>query len=220
MFRTFINFFYQNLSTELNFGKSFFLGFMISVSGSMVIGALHLIAIQISVEKGWQSAVLFSCGCALVESIFVRYIVGFTQWIEKKKSGNLILEWTMLILFSILTIAIFYGALNLNNNAPVLLIPPILIPPFILGMGIRFFYPSMIPFWLAWNTALVTRKIKFRMWGFVCGAGLATVMAHSAYIFAGTMFVDSLKEKSQEMLILIGVIFLITTIIQVKRMVR
>ena len=75
MFRTFINFFYQNLSTELNFGKSFFLGFMISVSGSMVIGALHLIAIQISVEKGWQSAVLFSCGCALVESIFVRYIV-------------------------------------------------------------------------------------------------------------------------------------------------
>ncbi|MDB4442970.1 hypothetical protein OAU10_01205 [Saprospiraceae bacterium] len=193
---------------------------MISVSGSMVIGALHLIAIQVSVEKGWQSAVLFSCGCALVESIFVRYIVGFTQWIAKKKSGNLILEWTMLILFSILTIAIFYGALNLNNNAPVLLIPPILIPPFILGMGIRFFYPSMIPFWLAWNTALVTRKIKFRMWGFVCGAGLATVMAHSAYIFAGTMFVDSLKEKSQEMLILIGVIFLITTIIQVKRMVR
>ena len=145
MFRTFINFFYQNLSTELNFGKSFFLGFMISVSGSMVIGALHLIAIQVSVEKGWQSAVLFSCGCALVESIFVRYIVGFTQWIAKKKSGNLILEWIMLILFSILTIAIFYGALNLNNNAPVLLIPPILIPPFILGMGIRFFYPSMIP---------------------------------------------------------------------------
>ena len=54
----------------------------------MVIGALHLIAIQVSVEKGWQSAVLFSCGCALVESIFVRYIVGFTQWIAKKKTEH------------------------------------------------------------------------------------------------------------------------------------
>jgi threonine/homoserine/homoserine lactone efflux protein len=216
--RTFLDSIYQNLTTDLGFGKSFFLGFMISVSGSMVIGALHLFAIQISVEQGWQSALMFSSGCALVEAIFVRYIVGITQWLAKKKNGNLILEWTMLILFSVLMIAVFYGAMSTSTSAPTLTMPSIVVPTFILGMGIRFFYPSMIPFWLAWNTALVTRKIQFKMWAFVIGAGLATVVAHSLYIFAGTLMVDFLREKSQEILLMIGVIFLMTTFFQARRM--
>jgi|TARA_B110000967_G_C18779842_1_gene507671 threonine/homoserine/homoserine lactone efflux protein len=216
--KTFLDSIYQSLTTDLGFGKSFFLGFMISVSGSMVIGALHLFAIQISIEQGWQSALMFSSGCALVEAIFVRYIVGFTQWVAKKKNGNLILEWTMLILFSILAIAVFYGAISTSSGTPTLTMPSILVPTFILGMGIRFFYPSMIPFWLAWNTALVTRKIQFKMWAFVIGAGLATLIAHSLYIFAGTLLVDFLKEKSQEILLMIGVIFLMTTFFQAKRM--
>lgn len=216
--RTFLDSIYQNLTTDLGFGKSFFLGFVISISGSMVIGALHLFAIQISVERGWQSAVLFSSGCALVEAIFVRYIVAFTQWVAKKKNGNLILEWTMLILFSILTIAVFYGAMSSSSSTPTLSISSIIIPTFVLGMGIRFFYPSMIPFWLAWNTVLVTRKIQFKMWAFVAGAGLATLVAHSLYIFAGTLLVDFLKEKSQEILLLIGILFLMTTFFQAKRM--
>ncbi|MFK8007895.1 MAG: LysE family transporter [Saprospiraceae bacterium] len=216
--RTFLDSIYQNLTTDLGFVKSFFLGFVISISGSLVIGALHLFAIQISIEQGWQSALMFSSGCALVEAIFVRYIVAFTQWVAKKKNGNLILEWTMLILFSILTIVVFYGAMNSNSSTPALSMPTILAPTFILGMGIRFFYPSMIPFWLAWNTALVTRKIQFRIWAFVIGAGLATVVAHSLYIFAGTLLVDFLKEKNREILLLIGVLFLMTTFFQVKRM--
>lgn len=216
--RTFLDSIYQNLTTDLGFGKSFFLGFVISISGSMVIGALHLFAIQISVERGWQSAVLFSSGCALVEAIFVRYIVAFTQWVAKKKNGNLILEWTMLILFSILTIAVFYGAMSSSSSTPTLSISSIIVPTFVLGMGIRFFYPSMIPFWLAWNTVLVTRKIQFKMWAFVAGAGLATLVAHSLYIFAGTLLVDFLKEKSQEILLLIGILFLMTTFFQAKRM--
>ena len=216
--RTFLDSIYQSLTTDLGFGKSFFLGFMISVSGSMVIGALHLFAIQISIDLGWQSALMFSSGCALVEAIFVRYIVAFTQWVAKKKNGNLILEWTMLILFSILTIAVFYGAMSASSGTPTLTMPSILVPTFILGMGIRFFYPSMIPFWLAWNTVLVTRKIQFKMWAFVIGAGLATLIAHSLYIFAGTLLVDFLKEKSQETLLMIGVIFLMTTFFQAKRM--
>ena len=86
--KTFLDFIYQNLTTQLSIGKSFFLGFVISASGSMVIGGLHLFAIQISIEKGWQSAVLFSSGCALMEAIFVRYIVRFTQWVANRKNGK------------------------------------------------------------------------------------------------------------------------------------
>ncbi len=124
----------------------------------------------------------------------------------------------MLILFSILTIAVFYGALSTSSSTPTLSMPSIVVPTFILGMGIRFFYPSMIPIWLAWNTALVTRKIQFKIWAFVIGAGLATVVMHSLYIFAGTFLVDFLKEKSQELLMVIGLMFLLTAFFQAKRM--
>ena len=124
----------------------------------------------------------------------------------------------MLMLCLILTIVVFYGAMSASSNTPTLSLSSIVVPTFILGMGIRFFYPSMIPFWLAWNTALVTRKVEFKMWAFVIGAGLATVAMHSIYIFAGTLLVDFLQEKSQEMLLVIGVMFLMTTFFQAKRM--
>lgn len=212
------NFISQNLLTELGYLKSFLIGFVISASGSMVIGALHLLAIQISVEKNWVSAILFSCGCALVEAIFVRYLAVFTQWLSKRKNGLQILEWLMLILFSSMTLVIFYGALNASTTPTTWSVSTIVIPTFFLGMGIRLFYPSMIPFWLAWNTALTTRAVKFKTWAFAIGAGVATVIMHSLYIFAGTLFVEFLKEKSQELLIVIGVMFLITTFLQAKRM--
>jgi len=119
-----------------------------------------------------------------------------------------------------LTIAVFYGAMSSNSMTPTLSMPSIMVPSFFLGMGIRFFYPSMIPFWLTWNTIFVTRKIRFRMFPFMIGVALATVVVHSIYIFAGHLFIDFLKNKTQEMLWLIGGIFLLTAFFQVRRIQR
>lgn len=214
----FINSILGNLQTEQGLGQSFFLGLIISASGSLMIGALHLMAIQINVEKGWQAAILFSCGCALVEAIFVRYLAIFTQWISKKKNAMWIMEWILLILFIGLSGICFWTAMTVSDNVQATITPTIAIPTFFLGMMIRFLYPSMIPFWLAWNTVLVTRKIKFKMIPFVIGVGVATVMMHALYIFAGHLVIDFLKDKSQEMMFLIGVLFLVTAFFQARRM--
>ena len=213
-----LNSIWKYLDTELGIWKSLFLGFVISASGSLVLGALHLIAIQISVEKGWQSALLFSSGCALMEAIFIRYLVSFTQWLSSKKNALYILEWTLLVLFFVLSIASFYAAMGEPTEMKETIIPTIAIPTFFLGMGIRFLYPSMIPFWLAWNTVFVTRKIEFRIIAFVIGAGIATVLMHSIYIFAGQLLIDFLKDKKELMLVVLGILFFFTGIFQIKRM--
>lgn len=203
---------------ELGFWKSFLLGFLISATGSAMIGALHLIAIQINIEQGLQAALLFSSGCAFMEAVFVRYIVPFTDWLSKKKNAIRIMEIVLLILFVALSIACFYGAMSAPKNIEGGIIPSFAIPTFFLGMGIRIIYPSMIPFWLAWNTVLVTRKIKFQIMPFVVASGVATVLMHALYIFTGLLLIEFLKDKGQWMLALIGVLFLVTTLFQVKRM--
>jgi len=208
----------EKLQSDLGFWKSFLLGFLISASGSAMIGALHLIAIQINIEQGLQSAILFSSGCAFMEAAFVWYIVPFTNWLSKKKNAIRIMEIVLLILFLVLSVACFYGAMSAPKNIEEGIIPSFAIPTFILGMGIRIIYPSMIPFWLAWNTVLVTRKIKFQLMPFVVATGVATVIMHSLYIFAGQLLIEFLKDKGQWMLALIGVLFLVTAMFQAKRM--
>lgn len=216
--RTFLNSLLEKLKPDFGFGKSLVLGFVISASGSLMIGALHLIAIQINIEKGWQAAILFSCGCALVEAIFVRYVVSFTSWLAKRKNAMWILEIVLLILFFAMSIISFYAAMNISPEVKAVITPALIIPTFFLGIGIRFLYPSMIPFWLAWNAVLVTRKIRFKLLPFVVGTGVATVAMHAIYIFAGQLFVDFLSEKKEWMLYGIGWMFFLTGVFQLKRM--
>ena len=167
--------FLKYLKSDFGLWQSFLLGLIISASGSMVLGALHLIAIQINIEKGWQAAILFSSGCAFVEALFVWYIVPFTQWLGRQKSGIRIMEWVLLILFLGMSLFCFYTAFHLSGETKNVITPMITIPTFFFGMGIRFFYPSMIPFWLAWNTVLVTRKIQFKILPFVIAVGLSLI---------------------------------------------
>ena len=210
-------FLFKYLKSDLGFWKSFLMGLAISASGSMILGALHLMAIQINIEKGWQAAILFSSGCALVEALFVLFIVPFTKWLAQKKNAIQIMEWVLLILFLGLSLACFYGAMNISSEIKKVITPMITIPTFFFGMGIRFIYPSMIPFWLAWNTVLVTRKIKFKILPFVIAVGVATVLMHGAYIFVGELLVDFLKDKGKAMLLLMGVLFLVTAAYQGRR---
>ena len=208
---------FKYFSSELGFGKSFLLGFLISASGSFLLGGLHLMAIQINVEKGWQAAIMFSSGCALVEALFVWGMIPFTRWLGKVKNGLVVMEWVLLILFLGLSIACFYLAMHVNQETKQVLTYNIAIPTFLLGVGVRMIYPNMIPFWLAWNTVLVTRKVRFQILPFILATGLATIIFHGFFIFIGQLLIDFLRDKGQAMMLVIGVLFLVTAIIQIKR---
>ena len=208
----------EKLTNDLGFWKSLFMGLFISASGSMVIGALHLIAIQISMERGVVSAILFSTGCAVMEAIFVYFLGNFVRWLGSKKNGLRGMEWTLLLLFLALSIGSFYAAFHISPDVEAVITPNILMPTFILGMTIRLLYPSMIPFWMAWNAVLVTRKVQFNLFAFAIGTAIATLAMHALYILAGQFVLDFLENESRWMLILIGFLFLITAGVQARGM--
>lgn len=201
--------------SELAFWSSALLGFIISVIGSSAFGVLNLMAIQISLERNWQSALWFSFGCVLIEVLFVRYSVTFTRWISKNPKTRRVFEYGALVLFILLAVACF----SYSSAGPLQQeITPYAFPAFFVGVAMRTVYPSMVPYWIGWNAALISREVVFRPIPFAIAAGVGTMIMHSGYIYLGQVAIDFLKDKGQYMMWLLGVLLLVTTFLHAKRM--
>jgi threonine/homoserine/homoserine lactone efflux protein len=201
--------------SDLSRRRSLVLGFVISVIGSSAFGVLNLMVIQISVERNWQSALWFSFGCVLVETTFVRYSVVFTKWISRNPKTKKVFDWGALALFLILSIACFCynSATSLEMEITIYAIPA-----FFLGVGMRLFYPSMIPYWLGWNAALISQEVVFKPIPFAIAAGIGTFIMHAGYIYAGQLALDYLKDKGDYIMFVLGVLLLVTSSLHAKRM--
>lgn len=201
--------------SELTFWRSALLGFIISVIGSSAFGVLNLMAIQISLERNWQSALWFSFGCVLIEVLFVRYSVTFTRWISKNPKTRRVFEYGALLLFILLAVACFsYSSADPLQKK----ITPYAFPAFFVGVAMRTVYPSMVPYWLGWNAALISREVVFRPIPFAIAAGVGTMIMHAGYIYLGQVAIDFLKDKGQYLMWLLGVLLLVTTFLHAKRM--
>ena len=201
--------------SELTFWSSALLGFIISVIGSSAFGVLNLMAIQISMERNWQSALWFSFGCVLIEVLFVRYSVTFTRWISKNPKTRRVFEYGALFLFLLLAVACFsYSSADPLQQK----ITPYAFPAFFVGVAMRTVYPSMVPYWIGWNAALISRDVVFRPVPFAIAAGIGTMIMHSGYIYLGQVAIDFLKDKGQYLMWLLGVLLLVTAFLHAKRM--
>ena len=200
---------------DLSKRRSWVLGFVISVIGSSAFGVLNLMAIQISVERNWQSALWFSFGCVFVEVIFVRYSVVFTKWISRNPKTKKVFDWGALLLFLILSIGCFTYSSAANLEMEITLYA---IPAFFLGVVMRLFYPSMVPYWLGWNAALISQEVVFKPIPFALAAGLGSLIMHAGYIYAGQFALEFLKDKGEYLMWILGVLLLATAVLHAKRM--
>ena len=201
--------------TDLSRRRSWALGFIISVLGSATFGVLNMVAIQLTIERNWQSALWFSFGCVLVETVFVRYSVVFTKWISRNPKTKKVFEWGALVLFIILSFVCFSYNSSAGLNFDRQLYE---IPAFFLGVVMRLLYPSMIPFWLGWNAALISQEVVFKPIPFAVAAGLGTFIMHAAYIYAGQFALDFLEGKSEFLMWGLGILLLITAVLHGRRM--
>ncbi len=201
--------------SELSFWRSALLGFVISVIGSSAFGVLNLMAIQLSVERNWQSALWFSFGCVLIEVLFVRYSVTFTRWMSKNPKTKRVFDYGALVLFLLLAIACFSYSASANLDKE---ITPYAFPAFFVGVAMRTVYPSMIPYWLGWNAALISSEVTFRPVPFAIAAGVGTFIMHAGYIYAGQFAIDFLKDKGQYLMWVLGSLLLVTAFLHAKRM--
>jgi threonine/homoserine/homoserine lactone efflux protein len=200
--------------------KVFFVGMGISFLGSLPLGSLNVAAMQIGVQENLRNAFKFSVGVMLVEVIYVRFSLTGMNWVVAHKTLFNVLEWATVALFIVLAVSSFLAArksakqkknILLNNKAD----------RFLLGMLMSAINPVQIPFWFLWSTYLLSNHVIAPEAGqfnsYTIGIGIGTLLGEAAYIFGGRWLIQKLNAGQRAINIVVGIVFLVSAIIQLYR---
>jgi threonine/homoserine/homoserine lactone efflux protein len=93
---------------------------------------------------------------------------------------------------------------------------------FLLGLVMSALNPVQIPFWFLWTSTFIQTKIlpvnalSFNL--FTIGAGAGTIGGLAVYIHGGNWLVTRMNTSNKTLNKIMGVIFIITALIQLYRM--
>jgi threonine/homoserine/homoserine lactone efflux protein len=201
----------------------FIWGLLISFLGSLPLGTLNVVAMQIGIQESIQNAIWFSVGCLLVEMFYVRISLMGIDWVRKQQGLMKLLEWITLGIIVALAAASFIAAFKSGVNAKNVLLNNNL-HRFVLGMLMCAINPVQIPFWFGWSTVLFTKKIleprQFYYNGYIVGIGVGTLLGNCVFIFGGKWMIQRIANSEQYLNWVIGGIFTVTALIQLVMILR
>lgn len=194
----------------------------ISFLGTLPLGTLNISAMQISVSDGIRPALLFALGALLVEIIYVRISLVAMKWVTRQKKILLALEWGTVIIITALAISSFVAAADPEVKKNVILSNTI--HRFWLGVMLSAINPVQIPFWFGWSTALFTKGVLKPISSYynlyIMGIGFGTFLGNLLFIFGGRFIVDTLNTNQKYLHLIIGIIFLLTALIFLVKLIR
>ena len=202
--------------------RVFVSGMFISFLGTLPLGTLNISAMQISVSDGIRPALLFALGALLVEIIYVRVSLVAMKWVTRQKKVLVALEWGTVIIITALAISSFVAAADPEVKKNVILSNTI--HRFWLGVMLSAINPVQIPFWFGWSTALFTRGVLKPVSSYynlyIMGIGFGTFLGNLVFIFGGRFIVETLNTNQKYLHLVIGIIFLLTALIFVVKLIR
>jgi threonine/homoserine/homoserine lactone efflux protein len=202
--------------------RIFITGLIISLLGALPLGTLNVTAMQISVQENSRNAIKFSLGVALVEIAYVSISLKGMDWVISHQQLFYILEWITVLLFIVLAISSFATAKKSRDQKNILLNNKM--NRFYLGFTMSALNPVQVPFWFIWSTYLLStgvlhaEEIQFNF--YTAGIGVGTLIGLGIFIFAGKWLVNKLQASHRAINIAVGIIFVISAIIQFYRVVN
>ncbi len=172
--------------------KAFLLGFVISLLGSLPLGYLNVIGLQILVERGHLAIVSFVLGIIVVE-FFVLKIVSFgAKWLVKQKKLLLAIDIFTILFF--LSIALYFIS-NISNDERFSLSQlQIAAYPFLLGVILNGLNAIQWPYWSGvYIYVFRTKKLKTTKkanYLFIIGALIGTGIGMLFFAYAGQYILD------------------------------
>lgn len=201
--------------------SSLFLGVMLSFLGQIPLGMMSLTATQIAVQENFNRAWKYSFGVALVEMIYLSFVLSALQWIMKHEGLFIIFNRITVIFFLILGVLSFIAAKRQGKTGKALLLNNSL-DRFLLGMSMSAMNPVQIPFWVIWSGYFLNLgwlKPEFTSFIlFTIGVGLGTVAGLSVYMYGGNWLVSKMETSNQTLNKIMGIIFIAAAMIQVFRL--
>jgi threonine/homoserine/homoserine lactone efflux protein len=200
--------------------RIFFTGLLISLLGSLPLGSLNITAMQISIQESHRDAIKYALGVALIELLYVRLSLKGMNWVMENHRVFHILEWCTVFLFLVLAVSSFVTARK-KEGAQKNIILKSNVNRFFLGVTMSALNPVQIPFWFIWSTYLLSNQflkstaLDFNI--YTTGIGIGTLLGFAVFIYAGKWIVKKLKASHQIINLVVGVIFLLSAIIQLYR---
>jgi threonine/homoserine/homoserine lactone efflux protein len=198
-----------------------FIGFLVSFLGQLPLGNMSFTSTQIGIQEGVVPAWKFAIGVAIVEMIYLRFALTGMDWVVQHRMIFLALGWLTVGLFTILGLMAFVTARKQDIENKTVLLKNNL-NRLVLGLTMSALNPLQIPFWFLWTSTLIQAKIlpvaAIPFNAFTIGAGTGTLSGLAVYIHGGNWLVTKLKTSNQTLNKIMGIVFIITALIQLYRM--
>lgn len=199
----------------------FFIAALISFLGQLPLGNMSITATQIGIQEGFKRAWMFAIGVAIVEMLYLRFALTGMDWVVKHRSWFVALGWVTVVLFLFLGVLAFMSARKQATEKKSVILDNKL-HRFLLGLMMSALNPIQIPFWFLWTSTMIQTKVlavtpeAYNI--FTAGAGLGTIGGLALYIHGGNWLVKKNNTSNKTLNQIMGVIFIITALIQLYRM--
>ncbi|MCI4442506.1 MAG: hypothetical protein JHC39_03275 [Lentimicrobium sp.] len=175
--------------------KNIFIGFMVSFLGSLPLGYLNIIGVEIYSKSGINALVPYLLGVIVIEAIVIYLTVIFANQLAENKKLMKAIDF-FAVFFFLLLAYLFYANSNQASEKHNYLEDYVHYSPFLIGMvlcGLNFL---QIPFWMGWNLYLMNANAislaqKFKFY-YIFGTLVGTFFGMLAVI----VLLDSLSQST------------------------
>lgn len=201
--------------------KAFLLGFLISFIGSLPLGYLNVIGLQILIEQGHMAIAFFILGIIAVEFIVLKIVSFGAKWLVKQHKLLLAIDIFTILFF--LSIAWFFISNSNNDKTSSLSQLHLIKYPFVLGILLNGLNAIQWPYWsgvyiyvFRTKTLKTTQKANYL---FIIGALIGTGIGMLLFAYAGQfILIENDIELRQYLNPALAVIFFILATIQISKL--
>ena len=134
--------------------KNIIVGCLVSFLGSLPLGYLNIVGVELLSKFGMNSLVLYLLGVVVIEGVVIYFTVIFANQLVNNKKLMKYIDYVAVI-FLLVIAYLFYANCNQTVQEHNYLEGYFQYSPFLIGMvlcGLNFL---QIPFWMGWNLYLI-----------------------------------------------------------------
>lgn len=201
--------------------KNILVGFLVSFLGSLPLGYLNIIGVEILAKLGVNTLISYLSGVIIVEAVVIYFTVIFSNKLAEDKKLMRFIDF-FAVFFLLLIAYLFYNFSNQSAQNQSYLEDYVDYSPILIGMvlcGLNFL---QIPFWLGWNLYLLnanyivlSTKLRFH---YILGTVIGTFFGMMSVIFLLNALSQKFLKYSQVLIpILIPLFFIALAVFQVLK---
>lgn len=192
--------------------KVLFAGLLVSFLGTLPFGTINITAFQIAASQNISQAILFAIAVILVELVAVRItLVGANKLNFKHKAFKVLLPLVVIFLLW-LAFSSFFSAGETKPQQTTAALFPGIQSAFLLGILLGVLNPLQFPFWLGWNSILISKNIlhntKNNYSFYMTGIAIGSFGALLIFILAGKLIFKHYEEYHSLIAVVAGFLYL------------